>query len=140
MDQAPPLNPIAPLDLAAERAQLGAELERAVVDVLHSGMYVLGPEVQRFEQDFAALCGVSPVDASSGKHQTHRLNRGGNRHANNALHTVALQRWRTCPETRAYIQRRRAEGRTDRHIRRCLKRALARRFHRHLLNDLAALT
>lgn len=58
MDQAPPLTPIAPLDLAAERAQLGAALERAVVDVLHSGHYVLGPEVERFEQDFARLCGV----------------------------------------------------------------------------------
>ena len=88
------------------------------------------PERLRSEASFAALCGASPVDASSGKHQAHRLNQGGNRQANNALHTVAVTRARTCPETRAYIERRRSEGKTDRAIRRCLKRALARRFHR----------
>lgn len=94
------------------------------------------PDRLRSEASFAALCGASPVDASSGKHQAHRLNQGGNRQANNALHTVALVRARTCPETRAYIERRRAEGKTDRAIRRCLKRALARRFHHILQADL----
>ena len=94
------------------------------------------PERLRSEASFASLCGASPVDASSGKQQRHRLNRGGNRDANNALHTVVLHRSRSCPETRAYIARRRAEGKTDREIRRCLKRALARRFHHHLLDDL----
>jgi transposase len=88
------------------------------------------------EASFAALCGVSPVEASSGKHTSHRLNRGGNRQANNALHTVALHRSRACDETKAYIARRRSEGKTDRAIRRCLKRSLARRFHRLLLHDL----
>jgi transposase len=94
------------------------------------------PDRLRNEAAFAALCGTSPVEASSGKHQRHRLNRGGNRHANNALHTVVLHRSRRCEETRVYIERRRAEGKTDREIWRCLKRALARRFHHHLVNDL----
>ncbi len=94
------------------------------------------PHRLRNEAAFAAVCGTSPVDASSGKHQRHRLNRGGNRQANNALHTVVLHRSRTCPETRAYIERRRAEGKTNREIWRCLKRTLARRFHHHLAHDL----
>lgn len=143
-------------DLGAEIKALETELTRLLTDLVPSVLAEHGagidvaaklviaagqnPQRLHSEASFAALCGVSPVDASSGKHQTHRLNRGGNRHANNALHTVVLHRWRTCPETRAYIQRRRTEGKTDRHIRRCLKRALARRFHRHLLNDLTALT
>lgn len=94
------------------------------------------PDRLRNEAAFAALCGVSPVDASSGKHARHRLNRGGNRQANNALHTVVLIRASRCPETRAYIERRRAEGLSNREIWRCLKRALARRFHHLLVNDL----
>ncbi len=98
------------------------------------------PQRLRTEASFAALCGASPVDASSGKQQRHRLNRGGNRQANNALHTVVLIRARTCPETRNYIERRRAEGKTNREIWRCLKRTLARRFHRILINDLTPLT
>lgn len=98
------------------------------------------PQRLRTEAAFAALCGASPVDASSGKQQRHRLNRGGNRQANNALHTVVLIRARTCPETRSYIERRRAEGKTNREIWRCLKRTLARRFHRILINELTNLT
>ena len=90
------------------------------------------------EASFAALCGTSPVEASSGKHHAHRLNRGGNRHANNALHTVVLHRWRTCDTTKTYVAKRRAEGKSDRAIRRCLKRALARRFHRLLIHDLTS--
>ncbi|MFP5320713.1 MAG: IS110 family transposase [Acidimicrobiia bacterium] len=110
----------------------------AWIDVAAKLVIAVGenPERLRDEASFAALCGTSPVEASSGKHTAHRLNRGGNRQANNALHTVAMHRWRTCPETRAYIERRRTEGKTDRAIRRCLKRALARRFHRLLLHDL----
>jgi len=95
------------------------------------------PDRLRSDASFAALCGASPVEASSGKHTAHRLNRGGNRQANNALHTVAMHRWRTCKETHAYIAKKRAEGKTDRAIRRCLKRALARRLHRLLTHDLA---
>ena len=114
-------------------AEPGAGIDVAAKLVVAAGE---NPGRLRTEASFAALCGSSPVDASSGKHQAHRLNRGGNRQANNALHTVVLHRWRTCDETRAYIERRRAEGKTDRAIRRCLKRAIARRFHRLLIQDL----
>lgn len=115
-------------------AQHGVGIDVAAKLVIAAGE---NPDRVATEAAFAALCGTSPVDASSGKHTAHRLNKGGNRQANNALHTVAIHRWRSCPETRAYIQKRRSEGKTDRHIRRCLKRALARRFHRILLHDLA---
>jgi transposase len=112
------------------------------LDVAAKLLIAAGQNPQRLhtEAAFAALCGASPVDASSGKQQRHRLNRGGNRQANNALHTVVLIRVRTCSETRAYIERRRAEGKTNREIWRCLKRTLARRFHRILVHELAALT
>jgi len=86
----------------------------------------------RNEAAFAALAGVSPVPASSGRTVRHRLNRGGDRHLNRALHTIALTRWRSCPRTAAYITRRRAEGKTDREIRRILKRYIARELHRAL--------
>jgi transposase len=86
----------------------------------------------RSEAAFAALAGVSPLPASSGQTTRHRLNRGGDRALNQALHTIVLTRWRTHPQTQAYIQRRRAEGKTDREIRRCLKRYLARQLHREL--------
>ena len=115
-------------------AEHGAGIDVAAKLVIAVGE---NPDRLRDEAAFAALCGTSPVEASSGKHTAHRLNRGGNRQANNALHTVVLVRWRSCPHTRAYIERRRAEGKTDRAIRRCLKRALARRFHRLLAHDLS---
>lgn len=115
-------------------AEHGVGIDVAAKLVIAAGE---NPDRLATEAAFAALCGTSPVDASSGKQTAHRLNKGGNRQANNALHTVAIHRWRTCPETRAYIQKRRSEGKTDRHIRRCLKRALARRFHQILIHDLA---
>jgi transposase len=110
------------------------------IDVAAKLLIAAGQNPDRLghEASFAALCGTSPVEASSGKHTAHRLNQGGNRQANNALHTVVLHRWRTCDETAAYIDRRRSEGKTDRAIRRCLKRAVARRFHRLLIHDLAS--
>jgi transposase len=86
----------------------------------------------RNEAAFAALAGASPLPASSGRTTRHRLNRGGDRRLNRALHTIALTRWRTCPRTRAYITRRRAEGKTDREIRRILKRYIARELYRTL--------
>ena len=115
-------------------AEQGVGIEVASKLVIAAGE---NPDRLRSEASFAALCGVSPVAASSGKHTRHRLNRGGNRQANNALHTVVLIRAARCPETRAYIERRRAEGRTDREIWRCLKRTLARRFHHLIVTDLA---
>ena len=94
------------------------------------------PDRIKTEASLAALCGVSPIDASSGKHTTHRLNRGGNRQANSALHTIMLVRWRNCPETHTYINKRRTQGKPDRHIQRSLKRAIARRLHHIILHDL----
>lgn len=78
------------------------------------------------EASFAALCGVSPVDSSSGQTQRHRLNRGGNRQANAALFRIALTRLRADPRTRAYARRRTRNGRSKREILRCLKRYIAR--------------
>jgi transposase len=92
------------------------------------------PERMRSEASFAALCGASPVEASSGKIIRHRLNQGGNRQANNALWRIAMVRLTCCARTQAYAQRRRSEGKTDREIMRCLKRYIAREIYR-LLTD-----
>jgi transposase len=90
------------------------------------------PSRMRSEASFAALAGTSPVDASSGKQRRHRLNRGGDRQLNWALHVVALQRIRHHPETSAYYERLLAAGKSTREARRCVKRALARHFYRRL--------
>lgn len=78
------------------------------------------------EASFAALCGVSPVPASSGKVTRHRLNRGGDRAANSALHIIAIGRLRTDPRTKAYIAKRVNEGHSKLEAIRCLKRYIAR--------------
>lgn len=90
------------------------------------------PERIRSEPAFAALCGVSPVDASSGQQQRHRLNRGGDRQANAALHQIVIVRLRYHQPTRDYMTRRLAEGKTKKEIIRCLKRHLARQLYQHL--------
>ncbi|MCY3952895.1 MAG: IS110 family transposase [bacterium] len=92
------------------------------------------PRRLRSEASFAALCGASPIAASSGRTTRHRLNRGGNRHANSALWRTATVRLRCDPPTQAYAARRRAEGKTTRETIRCLKRHIAREIHR-LLTD-----
>lgn len=84
------------------------------------------PERLKSEASFAALCGVSPLLASSGKTNRHRLNRGGDRAANSALHRVVIVRMKTHPETHAYVERRTREGLSKREIIRCLKRYVAR--------------
>lgn len=86
----------------------------------------------RNEAAFAALAGVNPIPASSGNTTRHRLNRGGDRRLNRALNVIAMVRMVHHPDTRAYRDRRRAEGKTDREIRRCIKRYLARSLYRHL--------
>ena len=86
----------------------------------------------RNEAAFAALAGTSPLEASSGRTTRHRLNRGGDRALNKAIHTIARSRMRDCPTTRAYVARRTAEGKSTREIRRCLKRYIARQLHRSL--------
>jgi transposase len=80
----------------------------------------------RSEAAFAALCGSSPVEASSGKTRRHRLNRGGDRQANAALHRIVIVRLRWHQPTHHYAARRTAEGKTRKEIIRCLKRYLAR--------------
>lgn len=87
------------------------------------------PERLHSEASFAALCGVSPVEASSGKTQRRRLNRGGDRHANSALYTIVMARLRWDPTTRGYIQRRLTDGKTKREAVRCLKRYVAREIY-----------
>ncbi len=84
------------------------------------------------EGAFAMLGGVAPIPASSGMTVRHRLNRSGDRQLNRALHTLALTRLRCDETTRAYAERRRAEGKTDREIKRCLKRYIARQLYRRL--------
>jgi transposase len=86
----------------------------------------------RNEAAFASLAGVAPLETSSGQRSRHRLNRGGDRALNRALHTVAITRMRCHPETRAYEIRRSTEGKTHRDIRRSVKRALARRLFRKI--------
>jgi len=86
----------------------------------------------RDEAAFAALAGANPIPASSGNTVRHRLNRGGDRQLNRALHMAVLTRMTHDPETRAYVQRRTTQGRTRREIRRCLKRYLARQVYRTL--------
>lgn len=84
------------------------------------------------EAAFAALCGVSPVEASSGKTQRRRLNRGGDRTANSALYTIVLARLRWDTRTQAYVRRRVSEGHTRREAIRCLKRYVAREIYRDI--------
>lgn len=86
----------------------------------------------RSEAAFASLAGVNPIPASSGNTVRHRINRGGDRRLNRALHMAVVTRMRMDPRTRAYVERRTAEGRTLREIRRCLKRYLAREIYRRL--------
>jgi transposase len=129
--------------LAANRAQLQAIVDemapgltqrrgigavtaaQAIVSFSHAGRC-------RNDAAFAALSGTSPVQASSGQTVRHRLNRGGDRALNCAIHTIALTRMRSCPTTKEYVARRRAEGKSNREIRRCLKRYIARELYRAL--------
>jgi transposase len=90
------------------------------------------PERIRSEAAFAKLCGACPVPASSGKTSRHRLNRGGHRQANAALHRVVVVRMRTHQPTLDYVRRRTAEGKSKREIIRCLKRFVVREIFGYL--------
>ncbi|MEU4645682.1 ISL3 family transposase [Micromonospora sp. NPDC023814] len=87
------------------------------------------PERMASEASFAALCGASPVEASSGKTQRRRLNRGGDRQANAALYRIVLTRLRWDPHTRTYLDRRISDGKSRREAIRCLKRYVARELY-----------
>jgi transposase len=86
----------------------------------------------RSEAAFAMLAGASPIPASSGMTTRHRLNRGGDRQLNRALHTIVISRIRLDPTTKAYVEKRTSEGKTIREIRRSLKRYIARDLYRLL--------
>ncbi len=105
-------------------------------DVASILLIAAGEQPGRLSTDasFAALCGASPVEASSGKTIRHRLNQGGNRQANHALWRIATVRLISDPETKAYAARRTTQGKTRREIIRCLKRSIAREIHQLLTN------
>jgi len=107
----------------ALRAAKGVGADVASILLIAAGD---NPERIRSDAAFAAMCGVSPIEASSGRTVRHRLNQGGNRQANHALWRIALVRLSTDPATKAYAARRRAEGKTTKEIIRCLKRYIAR--------------
>jgi transposase len=133
-------------------ARTAAELEKQIavlVDDLAPGLVAAEPGIGALtaaqlllsfshagrihsEAAFAMLSGTAPVPVSSGRTDRHRLNRLGDRQLNRALQVIAVSRMRGHPSTQAYVQRRRAEGKTDREIRRCIKRYLARHLYRVL--------
>jgi len=140
--------------LSEEISELDAHIERLVGDAA-PGLVALdgvgpdtaatlliaagdNPERLRSEASFAHLCGAAPVQASSGKVVRHRLNPGGNRDANRALHVVVLNRMRRDPRTQGYVARRTAEGKSKKEAMRCLKRYIARETYRAILLDAVA--
>ncbi len=119
-----------------------AEAAPALLALPGVGTYVAGallvaagdnPERLSSEAAFARLCGVAPLPASSGKTNRHRLNRGGDRIANNALWGIVLVRMGTDPRTKNYVERRTKEGLSKKEIIRCLKRYVARDVYRRLV-------
>ncbi|MGH3601901.1 MAG: transposase [Pseudonocardiaceae bacterium] len=106
---------------------------QAIVSFSHPGRC-------RNDAAFAALAGTNPLPASSGRTVRHRLNRGGDRALNRAIHTIALTRMRCCDKTRAYVARRTAQGKTPREIRRCLKRYITRELYRAVATAMSPTT
>jgi len=141
------------LALEAEAADLESRLEELLQDLAprlleEPGIGVISaaelicawshPGRIRSESAFAALAGAAPIPASSGEVVRYRLNRGGDRQLNRALHTIVLSRLAHHGATKAYAERRTAEGKTAREIKRCLKRYLARGLYRlleHSMHD-----
>ena len=115
-------------------AQFGVGPQTAATLLVTAGD---NPQRLRSEAALAALCGASPLQASSGKTTRHRLNRGGDRAANNALWTISMVRMRSDARTRAYVARRTAEGLSSKEIQRCLKRYIVRELYPLILADLA---
>jgi transposase len=113
---------------------------RVAVSTGHASTLLVtaGQNIERLRHDasFAALCGASPIPVSTGRTDRHRLNYGGDRDANRALHMIAVCRLRYRERTRAYAKRRTAEGKTKTEIIRCLKRYIARELYHALIADL----
>jgi transposase len=142
------------LDLEREIAEFDAALSRLVPAAAPAlvALHGVGPEVAatllvaagdnrerlKSESSFAALCGVCPLPASSGKTQRHRLNRGGNRQANRALWTIVMTRLRHDERTRRYVAKRSAEAMSKPEIIRCLKRYVAREVYPAVVSTLRA--
>jgi transposase len=103
------------------------------ISTAHAGQLLVtaGQNLDRLgsEAAFTHLCAADPIPASSGKTTRHRLNPGGDRDANTALHLIAVVRLRYCPRTRAYAARRTTQGLSKREIIRCLKRYIAREVY-----------
>ena len=130
-------------EIKSELAKLTEEIAPALVDVYCVGpdtaaalLITAGdnPERLRSEAAFAALCGVNPIPASSGKTNRHRLNRGGDRSANSALHMIVIVRLRFDDRTKKYMERRISEGMSKLETIRCLKRYVARELFPILKN------
>lgn len=107
--------------------------QRGVGPVSAAKLLVCDARRFRNEAAFARCNGTAPKPASSGQTTRHRLDRGGDRQANHALHTIAMIRAIHDPETRAYIQRRTQEGKTRREANRALKRHLSRQLYKTLI-------
>jgi transposase len=125
--------------LAAETAPGLVAINGVGTDVATALLVAAGDNPQRLrnEATFAHLCGVSPLDASSGNNERHRLNRGGDRQANSALWHIVITRIVCDQRTRDYITRRTTEGHTNKEAIRCLKRYIAREIYRELPHSLA---
>lgn len=123
-------------EIAAHVDQLAPQLTRQTgVGAITAAPIILAwshPGRIRTEASFARLTGVAPIPASSGQTTRHRLDRGGDRRANRALHQIITTKLRTDPETQAYINRRISQGKSKRDATRCLKRYLARRLYNAL--------
>ncbi len=140
-------------DLAGEIGELDARIKTILTDIAASLLAVHGvgpdtagqllvtagdnPDRLTHESAFAALCGSSPVKASSGKTNRHRLNRGGDRHANSALWRIVIVRMTSHQPTKDYIARRTGDGLSKQEIIRCLKRYVARELFPHVQDVIA---
>jgi transposase len=110
------------------------------MDVASQLLVTFGDNRERVgnEAQFAALTGVAPVPASSGKTSRRRLSRGGDRQANCALHHIVLVRMNIDQKTKDYVTKRTEEGKSKREIMRCLKRYVAREVYRQITNPIPA--
>ncbi len=123
------------ISLIEETAPSLLELYGTGTDTAASLLVTAGDNPDRLhnERSWARLCGTTPLPANSGKVTTrYRLNRGGDREANAALHRIVLTRMSSHEETRTYVARRRQEGLNTAEIMRCLKRYVARQTYKHL--------
>lgn len=121
-------------------APLLCDLPGVGVEVASQLLVTMGDNLERVgnEAQFAALTGVAPIPASSGKTSRHRLSRGGDRNANKALHHVVLVRMGSDARTKEYVAKRTLEGKGKREIMRCLKRYVARELYRQIMNPAPA--